>query len=63
MVAMPVGDENVRDALGRLLRPALEGRIAGEKRIDEHDLVGEIEPECGMSEPGDLHGVLAVSRR
>ena len=35
---------------------ALEGRIAGEERIDEHGLAGEIEPESGMTEPRDFHG-------
>ena len=39
---------------------ALEGRISREEGIDQHDLVGEVEPECGMSQPGDFHGILAV---
>jgi hypothetical protein len=43
-------------AFGNLVPISLEGRITGEKRIDEHDLVGEIESKSGMAEPSDLHG-------
>jgi hypothetical protein len=55
VVPVTVGDENVGHTLADLVPVALEGGVAGEKRIDEHNLIGEIESECGMAEPGDLH--------
>src|SRR5215475_1441540 len=32
-----------------------EGRVAGEERINQHGLAGEIEPEGRVAIPGDLH--------
>jgi hypothetical protein len=40
---------------------SLERRISGEEGVDEYNLVGEIEPESGMAEPGDLHGKPSLS--
>jgi hypothetical protein len=50
-----VGEHDVGHALdgGRLV--GHEGRIAGEERIDQHGLAGEVEPEGGMAVPRDLH--------
>ena len=30
--------------------------VAGEERIDQHRGAAEIETECGMAVPSDLHG-------
>jgi hypothetical protein len=43
------------DALDRRLPVRDEGGIAGEERIDQHGVAGEIESEGGVAEPGDLH--------
>jgi hypothetical protein len=55
MIAVAVGQDDVGDALGRRLLVRDEGGIAGEERIDQHGVAGEIEPEGGVAEPGDLH--------
>ena len=55
MIAVAMGEQDVRDALCDLRLVALETRVAGEERIDEHGCAGEIEPEGGMTEPCDFH--------
>jgi hypothetical protein len=51
---MVMRDEDVRDALRGLIPAPLESRIAGEERVDQDDLVGEVEAKCTVSEPGAL---------
>jgi hypothetical protein len=55
MVAMPVGDQDVGRPLDELVAVALEGGVAGEERIDQNALVGEVEAKGGVAEPGDPH--------
>jgi hypothetical protein len=57
VVAMPMRDEDVRDALDGLIPAPPEGRIVGEEGVDQDDVVGEVEAKCTVSEPGDLHAV------
>ena len=63
MIGMAMRQHDMGDALDRRVPIRGEGRVAGEERIDEHGLAGEIEPESGMAEPGDLHGIKLTSDR
>src|SRR6266496_2564736 len=60
MIAVAVGEHDLADALDRRGPVRDKGRIAGEERIDENGFAAEIEPECRMAVPGDLHGVLLL---
>jgi hypothetical protein len=56
MVAMAVREHDVFDALARCRFVGDEGRITGEKWIDQDRVAGKVESESGMAKPGDLHG-------
>ena len=56
MVAMAMGEDDVGHAANRRRLIGHEGRVAGEERVDQYGLAGEVETESGMAVPGDLHG-------
>jgi hypothetical protein len=55
MIAVPVGQHDMRHALDRCGSVGDEGRIAGEKRIDQDRMAGKIQSKRGVTVPGDLH--------
>jgi hypothetical protein len=55
MVAVPVGDQDMRRAADELVPISLKGRIAGEERIDQNGPIRKVEAKRGMAEPGNLH--------
>ena len=55
MVAVAVGQHDMCHALDRGRLVGDESGIAGEERIDQNRLAGEIETKSGMAIPGDLH--------
>ena len=64
MVSMAMGEQDVGEAChGILAGRFVEGRIAGEERVDEDSCLGGLDPEGRMAEPGDLHVYSPVSIR
>src|SRR3984893_18930496 len=55
MVAVAMGQHDMGHAPGGRSLVGHESRVAGEERINQHGLRGEIEPKGGVAIPGDLH--------
>jgi hypothetical protein len=55
MVAVAMGQKNVRHILGGLFPGLPPGRIVGEIGVDQYSGVTSLDAERGMSKPGDLH--------
>ena len=55
MVAVAVSEHDVGHAFDGCGLVRDEGRIAGEERIDQDCLAGEVESKGGVAIPGDLH--------
>src|SRR3954471_1206474 len=62
MVAVAVGDQDMRRALDGLVAVAIIGRVAGEEGVNQDDFVREIETKGRMAEPRDLHGAHLPAR-
>ena len=63
VVLMAMGQRHMGHALRHLphrVARILEGRVSGEKRIDQDARFARIDAEAGMAEPGDVHGVSRV---
>ena len=66
VVLMTMGERHMSHALCHLshrVARILEGRVSGEKRIDQEARFARIDAETGMAEPGNVHGVSSVRRR
>ena len=58
MVVMAMCQQDMGRAGGDSVKIELEFRIAAQKRINENDRGSGFDPESGMAEPGDFHGLL-----
>jgi len=61
MVAVPMREHDLRDALHGGSLVGHERRIAGEEGINQHRVAGKVEAKGGMAEPGDLHDACSIA--
>ncbi len=56
MIAMGVGQQDMRRTAHRLLSPVLrKERVAGQPRFDQQNLIADFQPKSRMSQPDQLH--------
>src|SRR4051812_9520326 len=58
VVVMTMGEEHVRSASRNRAGVALEERVGGKKGIDHQHGIAGLDPESGVTEIGDFHGLL-----
>ena len=57
MVAMAMGEDDMRDAARRGGGVTRKFGVAGEERVNENDRVGDLDAERGVAEPGQFHEI------